>query len=304
MKWRKHGRILELAGRYPWHVSHAAVPIAEVFGDGAWRVYFSGRDAGNRSHTGRAIVRVSTGVPRVESVEPQPVLSPGRPGAFDDAGAMGSWITESAGRRFLYYIGWNLGVSVPFRNAIGLAVSEDGGESFGRYSEGPILDRNTLDPFFTASSCVLVEGPLWRMWYLSCVGWETQGGRPVHRYHIRYAESRDGIRWERTGVVAIDFQSAGEFAISRPSVVKDGDRYRMWYSYRGVAYRIGYAESRDGISWQRLDEAAGIEPGPEEWDSQMIEYPFVFDTQAGRCMLYNGNSYGLTGIGVAMLEPT
>ncbi len=34
----------------------------------------------------------------------------------------------------------------------------------------------------------------------------------------------------------------------------------------------------------------------------MIEYPFVFDHKCNRYMLYNGNSYGKTGFGLAVLE--
>jgi hypothetical protein len=35
----------------------------------------------------------------------------------------------------------------------------------------------------------------------------------------------------------------------------------------------------------------------------MIEYPCVFDHDRRRYMLYNGNDYGRTGIGLAVLEP-
>src|SRR5206468_11075677 len=50
-----------------------------------------------------------------------------------------------------------------------------------------------------------------------------------------------------------DFEHPGEYAIGRPCVRRDGDRYRMWYCYRGDAYRIGYAESADGLTWIRKD---------------------------------------------------
>jgi hypothetical protein len=32
----------------------------------------------------------------------------------------------------------------------------------------------------------------------------------------------------------------------------------------------------------------------------MIEYPFVFDHQGSRYLLYNGNNYGETGVGLAL----
>ena len=102
--------------------------------------------------------------------------------------------------------------------------------------------------------------------------------------------------------MAIDFARAGEYAISRPSVLRDADRWRMWYSYRGERYRIGYAESADGRSWRRCDAEAGIEVSPSGWDSEMIEYPQVFDHEGGRYMAYNGNGYGASGFGLAVLD--
>ena len=76
----------------------------------------------------------------------------------------------------------------------------------------------------------------------------------------------------------------------------------MWYSYRGASYRIGYAESHDGRQWRRLDTRVGIDVSLAGWDSEMIEYPFVFDHKELRYMLYNGNGYGKTGFGLAVLE--
>src|SRR5574341_2484043 len=69
-----------------------------------------------------------------------------------------------------------------------------------------------------------------------------------------------------------------ESALARPSVLRDGKTYRMWYSYKdaGADYTIGYAESPDGLTWTRLDHAAGISRSAEGWDSEMIEYGFVF----------------------------
>jgi hypothetical protein len=85
-------------------------------------------------------------------------------------------------------------------------------------------------------------------------------------------------------------------------VVRDPDMYRMWYCYRGDRYRIGYAESPDGLVWQRKDEQAGIDVSSEGWDSEMLAYPHVFDHEGQRYMLYNGNDYGKTGIGLAVLK--
>jgi hypothetical protein len=266
-----------------------------------WRLYFSGRDEEGRSRLGFAELDLR-GRPEVGRVGQRPLLEPGPVGAFDDHGVSASWITEHEGRLYLYYIGWNLGVTVPFYTAVGLALSDDGGESWRRFSEGPIIGRDPVDPYHVGSVCVLVEDGLWRMWYLSGCGWRMEGGRPRHYYHIRYGESADGIAWRRAGRVCIDFRSPDEYAIARPCVVRDGGRYRMWYSYRGDAYRIGYAESPDGLTWERKDDQLGLAASGQGWDSEMAAYPFVFDEGGRRYMAYNGNGYGRTGVGLAILD--
>ena len=301
MRWRKLGRIYEPVQIGQWATSHSAVPIPLRLEAHRWRVYFSARDRRNRSSTG--FFEIDLRRPsRLLRVSERPVLSPGALGTFDEDGAMGSWIVRHDERLLLYSTGWNVGLTVPFRNSIGLSESCDGGEAFNRVSVGPVLDRGIHDPFFTANPCVLIEGGIWKMWYLSGVAWESTARGPLHRYHIKYAESVDALEWCRCGLVCIDFQSSDEIALSRPCVLKDRDLFRMWYSRRGSGYRIGYAESADGLSWRRLDESAGIDISASGWDSEMIAYAFVFDAEGERYMLYNGNGFGATGIGLAALE--
>ena len=236
---------------------------------------------------------------RLDRIAREPVLRPGALGTFDDAGVTTSCLVRHNGREFLFYTGWTRGVSVPFYLSAGLAVREAGGE-FQRISPAPLLDRSAVDPYLTASPWVIVEGPVWRMWYVSGTAWEIVDGQPRHRYHIKYAESRNGCDWVRRGTVCLDY-GAGEFAFGRPCVMHDthSGRYRMWYSVRGDAYRLGYAESADGLVWERADQRARLPASGEGWDSEMVTYPVVFRHRGILHMLYNGNGYGRSGIGLA-----
>jgi hypothetical protein len=301
MRWIKQGVLQVLPHQHEWARSHAALPIAEPLGGSRWRVSFSTRDAHNRSSVG--CVEIDMESPhRPVPISESPLLSPGPLGTFDEAGATGAWCVTVGTRTYLYYVGWNVGGTVPFRNAVGLAIREEGASVFSRYSPGPILDRSMHDPCFVASPCVLKESGLWRMWYTSGVAWNQVKGMPQPRYHIKYAESHDGIDWRRDGHVCIDFRDETETAISRPCVLKEPTGYKMWYSYRGQSYRMGYAESLDGLLWTRKDDEVGIDVATAGWDSEMIEYPFVFDYAGKRYLLYNGNDYGRTGIGLAVLD--
>jgi hypothetical protein len=297
MAWVKRGLIFVPAQQAPWIGTHAALPVVARVGDRD-RVYFSSRDGTGRSHIGHADLSLESG--DLLAVAPAPILSPGRLGAFDDAGVTSSCVIEHGGRTYCFYTGWALGQSVPFYLHAGLACSDDGGKTFQRVSPAPLLERSAVDPYLTASPWVVVENGTWRMWYVSGTEWTAEASGPRHRYHIKYAESRDGRRWERTGIVCLDYGSVEEFAFGRPCVLREGALYRMWYSYRGPSYRIGYAESADGIVWTRLDSPSVVPPSDSGWDSEMTTYPVVVRRGDRLYMLYNGNGYGRTGIGLAV----
>jgi predicted GH43/DUF377 family glycosyl hydrolase len=298
-KWKKLGLVFCPDGSREWMRTHAANPVAEHVDGDTYRIYFSSRDAGNRSSVGWVDVDL-TQPTRVLRMSEIPVVGPGRIGTFDDSGISIGCLVRVGDARYLYYLGWNLGVTVPWRNSIGLAVSRGRGAPFEKWTEAPVMDRGPADPLSISYPWVLREGNLWRMWYGSNLDW---GPEPSDmEYLIKYAESDDGIHWRRDGRVAIALASPGEYAIAKPCVVREGGRYRMWYSYRGEAYRIGYAESPDGLTWERLDHLAGIEPSPSGWDSEAIEYPNVVEHGGQKYMLYNGNGYGRTGFGIAVQE--
>jgi len=299
MKWIKKGLIFRPDGTTPWMATHAAVPFADRIDGDIFRVYFCARDRSNRAQVGYFEIDI-TRPEEIIYVHDTPVIGLGPLGAFDDNGAIGSWLVNVNGRKYYYYSGMMLGITVPFYFYLGLAISEDGGRTFHKFSHSPILDRNAVDPYLTGHACVLRENSIWKMWYVSGQRWEVEDSKPKHYYHVKYAESTDGLNWDRRGAVCIDFQSEDEYAIGRPCVIKENGLYRMWYSYRGQSYRIGYAESANGLNWQRKDDQVGIDVSDAGWDSEMIEYAHVFAHKGEQYMLYNGDGYGKTGVGLAI----
>lgn len=311
MQWEKRGLIWTPTGEPPWAQSHATLPVAQVVEPDCWAVYAGCRDENGKTRIARVVLDTSNlheRIPSVTHVDPTPVLSLGEPGTFDDSGVMPSWLAQDGDSLRLYYVGWNVVGTVPYRLSIGVAVSEDGGESFQRFSQGPIIDRNAQEPFFAASPCVLRENDTWRMWYVSCTGWQEINGRWEPAYHVKYAESFDGFDWRLTGISCVD---AGEgYSIARPCVFRNGNRYGMLYPFRSLtayrtnrdcAYRLGYAESDDGIRWDRMDERVGIERSASGWDSEMIEYCWLQQHADETYLLYNGNGFGRSGFGMARL---
>ena len=308
MKWIKKGGIFNPERHSPGMVSHAAIPFADFRSEDSIKIYFS-----SRNEKGQSLpysLEVDRNNPsRVKNVDTRPILPLGPLGTFDDSGIMPSWVITHAGKKFMYYIAWNPQVTVSYRLSIGLAVSEDGGETFEKYALGPVCDRSVDEPYFNTAPCVLFDQGKWRMWYISCTGWRLINDYPEPFYHVKYAESTDGINWNKQGIVCIDYDQFTQ-AIGRPSVWVEHGRYKMIYSYRSAegyrkdknrSYRLGYAESADGITWVRMDDKVGIERSDAGWDSEMMEYCHVYRDHDAVYLFYNGNGFGKTGIGYAVL---
>ena len=302
--WKKLGLIFE-PPRKGWMMSHAQNPFCEPLDDkGLYRVHFASRDEKNRSRGGTFDFDVRR-PEKTLAVSEKPTLDLGELGAFDDSGVMPSTLVDFKGRRHLYYTGWQKAVDVPFLFFIGLAVSEDGGVNYRRASRAPVLGRNARDPFMTGAPWVIREGDLLRMWYISATKWELDpanpSAKPKHYYTIKHADSKDGLTWNTSERLCINYEE-GEYAIARPTVIKKDGIYQMRFTYRGGidTYRIGLAESKDGVSWHRKRDDLELETSPSGWDSQMVCYGSVFFRGQTMYMLYNGNNYGETGVGLAV----
>ena len=224
---------------------------------------------------------------------------------------MPSWIVNYDKKKYFYYVGWSERQNERYHLSIGLATSKNNGNVFKKFPQNPIMDSSNIDPFSVSLPGILLENGLWRMWYTYFVRWEIFNGILEPFYHIRYAESKNGIDWERKGIVCIDFKSSNDGGSARPCVIKENNRYKMWYCHRKAkdyrenkenSYRIGYAESFDGISWIRKDEKAGIDVSENGWDSVMLAYPFVCTVNGKKYLFYNGNGFGKSGIGYAVLK--
>ena len=300
--FKKLGRIIKADPNVEWMSSFAGPSFARRRGESSiYDIYVTGRDSQNRSSIG--LVSLDLKNPhQILSISPQAIFSLGELAAFDENGVSYPSLVQFKNTCYMSYVGWMPTTMSRFQNHAGMAY-ETKPHSFHRLSKAPILERTDLEYSGTGSACMMAEGELLKMWYTSFIRWERCPDESIkHYYVIRYAESTDAKHWTRSEHICINFQNDTEFAISRPSVLKLGDTYHMWFAYRGAEYRIGYASSKDAINWQRDDSLAGISTSTEGWDSKAVCYPHVFQHDDDIYMIYNGNHYGKEGLGLAILE--
>lgn len=183
-----------------------------------------------------------------------PVIGNGASGSWNETGVVAS----SAILDGATYKIWGEGLDGASVRKFGLWTSANGNTWTGSASN-PIFTTSGSSTDFDYSSIrspwVIKDGATYKMWY--------SGKGSDGRWRIGYATSADGVSWTRgnSGNPVLDRGNIAKFdggGVAHPSVIKDGQTFRMWYA--GVIeatgyWQIGYATSADGTSWTRQNNS-------------------------------------------------
>lgn len=235
----------------------------------------------------------------------RPLLEAGSKGAFDAGGVLSPAIVPvSDSLWYMYYVGYD-----PTRvkgaikvHQIGLAQSTDQGETWARVSTEPVLPLGppgSCDGATISSNTVLKLGDRWYSWY-------TGISQIPYLASICLATSGDGIHWDKyphNPVLSYNpYVETDAFMVATPQVLHEEGVFKMWYNSKGFGegrsignYRIGYAESLDGIHWERCAKLPVLGPSGSGWDATMVEYPEVLNIGGTHYMWYCGEGYGTIG---------
>ena len=297
--WIKKGLVYAPDSRMPWAQHSALTPTPFRLNDSVIRVFAGFRDTQGVSRIG--FVDVDAANPsRILAVSEKPVLDTGKAGCFDDNGVILGDVVRHGDQVWMYYVGFQLVANVKFLAFTGLAVSNDGGTTFRRHSDAPVMDRADEGLYIRAIHTVIFEEGKWKCWYGVGSAWTTIRGTNYPQYITRYIESDDGLHFPDEGRVCLTFRG-DEYRLGRPRVQRMSNGYRMYYTagtLRGT-YLPGYAESPDGISWNRMDDQVGIAPSYDGWDSKALSYTAPIISGDKEYLFYNGNDMGNTGFGYA-----
>jgi hypothetical protein len=303
MVWKKLGLIFEYTPELIGTKSHCQHPSPVLLAGNIYRVYFGSRDENNNTIVFYFDIDLST--LEILSFAKEPILLNGPLGYFDSNGIYPSCVIKKNDEFLMYTLGFTRGESPLYFTRIGLAKSLDG-VKFNKYSQSPLLNTSEHDPWLLTGPFVMFDNGVYRMWYVSGYKWEKNlDGSLQSYYHIKYAESEDGIGWKRDGLISIAHTHPGETNIARPWIIKEDGIYKAWFSYNcgKQGYRIGYAESTDGgYKFSRMDHLAGITISDEPWENEAVAYPAVIVHKGKKYMFYNGNKFGKDGIALAVEE--
>ena len=301
INWNKKGVLIDKTLNNFTHASH---PCAIKVEKNKFLIAFTSRK-NQQGHIFLSIAEIIGDVIKIIE-SPKLVLSPSKPGYFDGEGLLSCCLVKNKGKIYLYYSGWqNIDKNFWHCDTGRAIIVPDKIEAIREF-DGPVMGRDKDNPIFAAITSVHVDenADNWRAWYNSGIKWEKKDSGWHPTYGIHFATSKNGIDWLSKKGLIIPLKSKYEHSFGRPCVVFWDNNYHMWFSYRGTkdftTYRMGYAYSKDGISWSRQDEKSGIDISKNGWDSESICYPYLIENDNRRFLLYCGNKYGITGFGYAV----
>lgn len=316
MKWKKLGQIFKFY-ETPFardFISHTQSPQSVVFEDFV-RIYFSTRKSDVEGQFLSCIqyVDYDKKFEKIINYSNHEVIALGNLGCFDEHGIFPINPLNVDNDIYAYTSGWTRRQVVSIDASIGLAISKDGGKTFNKYGDGPVLTASLNEPFLIIDGFVRKFENKFYMFYIFGQKWceKTEEHAPERVYKIGYATSDDGINWIKANKCIIEDRIDENECQALPTVIKIGERYHMYFCYRHMigfrneknkGYRLGYAYSDDLINWTRDDDKVGISTTEGDWDSDMMCYPNIFEMDGKVYLLYNGNEFGKHGFGIAELE--
>ena len=300
MKWKKLGKIFEIDEKNQkknWAISHSANPVCINLNSDEIRVYFSTRDTEGKSNVGSFDYSIKE--KKVTKINEEPVILHGKEDEVDSNGIGIGNIIEISGEKYLYYMAWQVPQGQHWRGDIARAKLDLENNIMVRDDNFLMSINNDIDRVSLSYPFVIKENDKYYMWYGSTDTWDFGNGEMLHTINLALSENGENFDDRKK---CIPYEIGKSQAFSRPAVVKWGNKWRMWYSYRGNKdkYKIGYAEADSLDKWEVKE--SNFFCSESGWDSEMVCYPYVFEYNDKLYMLYNGNGYGKTGIGLAVLE--
>ena len=304
MLWEKLGPIWSAKNHLDWGSMGTLTPTPLNLKNGIIRVFCGIRDHQGIGRIGYFDIEEANPL-KVVGFSSKPVLDIGIPGAFDDNGMLLGDFIEVDGQLRMYYVGFQLGTKAKFLAYGGMAVSNDNGKSFKRFSQSPIIDRDDKGLFIRAIHGIKqLKNGSFRIWFSEGASWEIINNKPYPNYSIATLDSPDGLTFEKNTGKPINIQKNDEYRIGRSRVFSFNDnKHILTFTYGKASgeYQSGFAESSDLISWKRKDDW-GLDPGSFLFDSKHLAYPALIKMSNGDIFcFYNGNDMGADGIGLAKL---
>ena len=278
--------------------SHMSNPTPFYLGRAKLRIFFSSRNEQNKS----SVCFFDVDMRRLEIINSEVNIllniNNHENCFFSDGVSLGN-IFNKENKYFLSFMGWDLSDKKPWKGTVGVAEIDPYKPSILCLPEVPTIDTLNGSDSSLSYPTIKVIGDELYIWYGNTVKKNAGNGEMLHTIHLSVLKEGNVVRHK--GQV-IDYLINESQAFSRPSIIEHHGMLNMFYSVRGADsnYQINRSISSDGLLWKKADFHMVGAADPAESDMQC--YPYVTCLEDDIYLFYNGNNYGRSGIGLAVLE--
>ena len=277
---------------------YSSNPICLVINQSKFRLFFNSRDTENRSSVYSIDVTYPEFLPKYESIKLQ--MGFGRSSEYFSHGISLGQIFEVNGSKFVSIMGWKNDPIKHWEGRIGYIPLNKSGD-LTTLSDKPWINLDESDPISLSYPAVISEGGFLRVWYGSTITWDAGNGEMLHVIK----EGLINLEGDLTKTeITVPYVLGEAQAFSRPAVLEINGKKLLAYSFRGnvTKYQIGFMWLNDFSTASQLNGIKSFKPSENSLENEMVEYPSFLTIGSNIYMLYNGNEFGKSGVGVALLE--
>ena len=125
-------------------------------------------------------------------------------------------------------------------------------QTWVRDSEQPVVslgEAGAFDDTHLFAPCVRLDNGLFRLWYCG-----SRGKVEDRVFELGLATSRDGRQFQKTSGNPVFKFGDGKHSILTPTILRDGNRWRMWFAATDFVngkglHTLHESTSQDGVQW-------------------------------------------------------
>ena len=297
MSWRIHSRLINPKSKnFPWD-SHASLPTVLNLKKNLFRIFYSPRNK-NKSYVSYFDIdmkKFEKSENCIINFSKKPILMPGHTG--DDTGIMPSQAKFCGDKVLITTCCWQKTYFYPYSQKIYCFEFDS---KFSKILNQMELDNKYDCEYYRTNPFDYTDEKFVIKSWVSGIKWVKKNNDFSSIYTIKmelYDKKNDKYSFYKLPL--------GKFcAICRPLIYKENEKnFILYFSARKrkndyKIYSLNFYPNKF-FSPPELILSPNIE---KKWCNIMVEYPFVFNFNKKKYMLFCGNEFGGTGIGIAVYD--
>lgn len=299
-QWEKYGLVYSAELNPEWGKTHALVPSPVVLDEDTVRIYCSFIDNDFRGRIGYVDLQLGLEHPVITQISEKPVLELGADSTFSQYGVgMGTfWPNNPEGD--LYFVGFDRPAGFKFKAFSGRANYDKVKKSHVHSQKDPYFGSEFGGETIVGVHDIFEYGDLVHALISIGSGFETIDGKEYPRYQVHIASGRelDSLQISTEPIIRATHPV---YRIGRPRIYETQNGFEILVTAGELSgsYLPKVFYSQDLKKWNEGSCESFVSTTIPGFDDKHQCYLSRFKLKETEYIVYNGNSMGLQGFGIA-----